>query len=189
MAAFQDRYPGIEVSLLVANSQEVEGRVLAGELDLGFVGMGFQPGLQLLPYVRDRLLIVASPSHPLASGVDSPLERLRSERFLLREPGSGTRRVLEKALEHHSFQPGKVMELAGCEAVKRGAMAGMGIAAVSGYGVEMEVRQGLLGIITVEGLQLERQISVISRKDVRPSAAVLAFTALAHKLVPPDTAS
>ncbi len=184
VAVFQERYPGIEVSLLVANSQEVETLVLAGELDLGFVGMGFQPGLQVLPYVLDRLLVVAAPSHPLASEVVTiPLERLRSQRFLLREQGSGTRRVLEEELERHGFRPGKVMELAGCEAVKRGAMAGMGLAAVSGYSVEIELRQGLLGIITVDRLRLEREISIISRKDVRPSAAALAFTALAHKLV------
>ena len=185
VAAFQERYPGIEMSLLVANSQEVETQVLAGELDLGFVGAGFQPGLQVLPYVLDRLLVVAAPSHPLASEVVAiPLERLRSERFLLREPGSGTRRVLEEELERHGFRPGRVMELAGCEAVKRGAMAGMGIAAVSGHSVEMELRQGLLRIITVDRLRLEREISIISRKDVRPSAAALAFTALAHKLSP-----
>ena len=184
VAAFQERYPGIEVSLLVANSQEVETQVLSGELDLGFVGMGFQPGLQVLPYALDRLLVVAAPSHPLVSEAAIPIERLRLERFLLREQGSGTRKVLEEALERHGFRPGRVMELAGCEAVKRGAMAGMGIAAVSGYSVEMELRQGLLGIITVEGLRLERQISIISRKDVRSSAATLAFTALAHKLSP-----
>ena len=183
VAAFQERYPGIEVSLLVANSQEVETQVLSGELDLGFVGMGFQPGLQVLPYALDRLLVVAAPSHPLVSEAAIPIERLRLERFLLREQGSGTRKVLEEALERHGFRPGRVMELAGCEAVKRGTMAGMGIAAVSGYSVEMELRQGLLGIITVEGLRLERQISIISRKDVRSSAATLAFTALAHKLV------
>ena len=185
VAAFQERYPEIEVSLLVANSQEIEGRVLAGELDLGFVGMGSQIGVQQQPYARDRLVIVAAPSCPLVSEGSIPLHRLRSERFLLREPGSGTRRVLEEELERHGFRPGMVMELAGCEAVKRGAMAGMGIAGVSGYSVEMEVRQGLLGIIIVEGLRLERQISIISRKDVRPSAATLAFTALAHKLRPP----
>ncbi len=184
VAAFQQRYPGIEASLLVANSQEIEGRVLANELDLGFVGMGFQPGLQSLPYARDRLVIVAPPSHPLASEGSIPLERLRSERFLLREPGSGTRRVLEDELGRREFHLGRVMELAGCEAVKRGVMAGMGIAAVSGYSVEMELHQGLLKTLPVEGLRLEREISIVSRKDVRPTAAALAFTALAHKLLP-----
>lgn len=184
VAAFQERYPGIDMGLLVANSQEVETRVLAGELDLGFVGMGFRPGLQSIPYARDRLVIVAPPSHPLASEGSIPLERLRSERFLLREPGSGTRRVLEDELGRREFQLGRVMELAGCEAVKRGVMAGMGIAAVSGYSVEVELRQGLLRGLPVEGLRLERDISIISRKDVRPPAAALAFAALAHKLPP-----
>lgn len=184
VAAFQERYPGIEVSLLLTNSEEVETRVLGGELDLGFVGMSFQPGLQVIPYARDRLMIVAPPLHPWASEGSIPLERLRSERFLLREPGSGTRRVLEEALGRRGFQLGRVMELHGCEAVKRGVMAGMGIAAVSGYSVELELRQGLLRTLAVEGLRLERDISIVSRKDVRPSAAALAFTALVHKLQP-----
>jgi len=59
------------------------------------------------------------------------------------------------------------------------------IAAVSGYGVELELRQGLLRAVSVEGLRLEREISIVSRKDVRPTAAALAFIALAHKLWPP----
>ncbi len=184
VAAFQERYPDIEVSLLVANSQEIEARVLAGGLDLGFVGMDFQPGLQSLPYARDRLVIVASPSHPLASEVTLTLERLRPERLLLREPGSGTRKVLEEELSRRGFRPTRVLELVGCEAVKRGAMAGMGVAAVSAYSVELELRQGLLKILPVNELPLEREISIISRKDVRPTAASLAFTALAHKLRP-----
>ncbi|MCL4371380.1 MAG: LysR substrate-binding domain-containing protein [Chloroflexi bacterium] len=182
VAAFQERYPAVEVSLLVANSQEVEARVLAGELDLGFVGASFQPGLQVLPYARDRLLIVATPSHPAASEAAIPLERLFSERFLLRERGSGTRSVLEEEFERRGFRPSRTLELAGCEAVKRGAMAGLGVAAVSEYSVDIELRQGLLKVLRVVGLLLERQISTISHKDVRPSAAALAFTALARKV-------
>lgn len=185
VAVFQDRYPGVDVSLLVANSREIEARVLAGELELGFVGMGFQPGLQSMPFVRDRLVIAASPSHPLTSEVSVPLERLQTERWLLREAGSGTRRVLEDALGRYGFRLHRSMELAGCEMVKRGVMAGMGIAAVSGYAVGVEMRHGLLKVISVEGLLLEREISIVSRKDVRPTAAALAFTALAHKLQAP----
>ncbi len=184
VAAFQERYPDVEVSLLVANSQEIEARVLGGELDLGFVGMNFQPGVQTLPYTRDRIVIVASTSHPLALEESVSFERLRSERFLLREPGSGTRKVLEDELDHRGFRLVRVMELVGCEAIKRGVMAGMGIAAVSAYSVELELSQGLLKLLPVDELPLEREISIISRKDVRPTAASLAFTALAHKLLP-----
>ncbi|MGI5835445.1 MAG: LysR substrate-binding domain-containing protein [Chloroflexota bacterium] len=184
VAAFQESYPGVEVSLLVANSREVETRVLAGELDLGFVGMGFQPGLQSIPYVQDRLVIVAPSSHPLASDGMITLDQLQTERWLLREAGSGTRRVLEDAMIRHGFRPRSTMELAGCEAIKRGVMAGLGVAAVSGYGVEWELRQGLLKAISVEGLLLEREISIVSRKDVRPTAAALAFNALAHRMRP-----
>lgn len=186
VAEFQERYAQVEVSLALANSQEIEARVLGGELDLGFSGMGFQPGLHVIPYVRDRLVMVAAPWHPLSSEVSIPLERLRSERFLLREPGSGTRKVFEEELGRLGFRPGRVMELHGCEAVKRGAMAGMGIAAVSGYSVEIELRHGLLRALPVEGLRLERELAIISPKGVRPSAVALAFVALAHKLLPPS---
>lgn len=186
VAAFQARYPGVDVSLQVANSQEVGGRVLSGELDLGFVGASFQTGMQTLPYARDRLVIVAPPSHPLTSEGTVPLGRLRSERFLWREAGSGTRAILEEELGRRGFKFERAMELAGCEAVKRGVMAGMGIAAVSRFSAEMETRLGLLKVIPVEEPRLEREIAMISRKDVRPTAATLAFTALAKKLVPPD---
>ncbi len=149
--------------------------------------MSFRPGLQSLPYARDRLLIVAPPSHSLASETSVPFERLGSERLLLREQGSGTRMVLEEELGRRGLHLSRVMELAGCEAVKRGVMAGMGVAAVSGYSVEMEIRLGLLKALPVKELRLEREIAMISRKDVRPTTAALAFTAMAKKLLPPNS--
>ncbi len=189
VAAFEERYPGVEVSLLVANSRDVEAMVLQGELDLGFSGATFRSGLQTLPYARDRLVFVVSPSHPLATDGSVSIEQLLSERFLLREAGSGTRAVLEEEVGRLGLRFDRVMELAGCEAVKRGAMAGIGVAAVSAYSVEMEIRYGLLKALPVAHLRLEREISMISRKDVRPTAATLAFAAIARKLLPPDPAS
>lgn len=183
IACFQERYPGVEVSLAVANSREIEERVLRNELDLGFVGAHSRPGLQVRPYARDRLILIVSPRHPLATQSSATVEQLQSEPFLLREQGSGTRRAFEEELARQGIGLARAMELNGSEAVKRGVMAGMGLATVSGYSVEVEMRQGLLRTLRVAGLRLERELSILSLKDVRPSAAALAFVALAQKSV------
>lgn len=184
VAAFRQQYPGVEVSLAIANSEQIESRVLQNDLDLGFVGAVAQGDLQVRPYARDELLLIVPPGHPFAGLEVVAPERLEREPFLVREPGSGTRALLEEELARVGVTLHHVMELNGCEAVKRGVAAGMGIAVVSGRSIEVEVREGLVRSVRLEGLRLERELSIISRKGARPSAASLAFVALAQKLLP-----
>ncbi|MDO8671421.1 MAG: selenium metabolism-associated LysR family transcriptional regulator [Dehalococcoidia bacterium] len=181
---FRQRYPGVEVSLDIANSQQIEEKVLRNELDLGFVGARFLPELHVQPYVRDELVLIVPPSHQFASREAVSPQELDQEIFILREAGSGTRRVFEQELSRLGITLRRPMELTGCEAVKRAVAAGMGIAVVSEYSVSLELAHGLLCRIKLSSLQLARELSIVSHKNVRPSAAALAFLALLRKTSP-----
>ncbi|MCL4553005.1 MAG: LysR substrate-binding domain-containing protein [Candidatus Marsarchaeota archaeon] len=184
---FRQRYPGIEVSLAIGNSQQIEEEVLKNELDLGFVGARFLPELQVQPYMRDEMVLIVPPSHPFASrGSVSPVE-LEPEVVILREIGSGTRRVFEQEMARTGVVLRRPIELLGCEAVKRAVAAGMGIAVVSGYSVSLELAHGVLHKVPIPDLNLVRQLSIVTHKDVRSSAAALAFLALLRKASPPQT--
>ncbi len=189
LAFFRERYPGVEVSLTIGNSQQIEEQVLRNELDLGVVGARFLPELHVQPYVRDTLVLIVPPGHHFTHReVISPQE-LEREPFIVRETGSGTRRILEEELARLGLTPRRPLELCGCEAVKRAVAAGMGIAFVSGYSVTLEIASGILRIVTIPELRLERELSIVSHKDVRPSAAALAFLALLRKAPMPEVFS
>lgn len=185
LAAFQVRYPGVEVALHLANSQQVTEEVLRGNLDLGFVGAPFLSELQMRPYAKDELTFVVAPGHPFSERDAIAAADLSGVTLVVREAGSGTRRVLEDELARVRVSPRRVLELNGCEAVKRAAMAGLGIAAVSAYSVALELRCGELVMVAAPELHLERDLYIVTRKNVRPSAAVLAFFALVRKIPPP----
>ena len=181
VALFRERYPGVELSLTIGNSQQIEERVLKNELDLGFVGARFLPELQVQPLVRDELVLVVPTGHPFSAREGISPRELERETFILREAGSGTRRVVEEELARVGVTLQQPLELCGCEAVKRAVAAGMGIAVVSGYGITLEVEHGLLRTVAMPELRVVRELSIISHKDVRPSAAALAFLSLLRK--------
>ncbi|MCL5960854.1 MAG: LysR substrate-binding domain-containing protein [Chloroflexi bacterium] len=178
---FRERYPRVEVSLRIANSQQIEEMVLRNDLDLGFVGATVLPELQVQSYVRDELVLIVPPQHSFATREAISPQELEWEPFVLREPGSGTRRVVEEELARVGVTLRRSLELCGCEAVKRAVAAGMGIAVVSGFSVTLEVKHGILRTVPVPELRLERELSIVSHKDARPSVANLAFLALLHK--------
>ncbi|MFQ6013992.1 MAG: selenium metabolism-associated LysR family transcriptional regulator [Anaerolineae bacterium] len=182
LATFCQRYPNLEVILEVTNSQHVVEGVRAGELDLGFVGEYVEAaGLQVQPYVLDEVVLIAPADHPLTDGRDVSPDDLRGETFIMREAGSGTSQIVEEAMARLGIQPHRTLELSGCEAVKRSVAAGLGVSFVSRYAIGLELAQGVLSVLEGPGLCLSRQLYIISRKDIRPTAAVLTFTAHLHK--------
>lgn len=182
IAAFGYRYPGLEVSLSISNSGQVVDQVLAGKIDLGFVG-GFveAAGLQVQPFVNDELVLIAPVGHRLAARTDVPAGELVAETFIVREAGSGTCRAMEAMLEALGIEPQRALEMNGCEAVKRAVAAGLGLSFVSRYAIDLELEQGVLAMLPGPGLSLSRQLHIISRKDARLSPGALAFLALARK--------
>ena len=179
VARYRRRHPGIEVSVTVANCGQIVGGVLQNELDLGFLGgTPSDPALEVRPFVHDRLLLVCSPSHDFGTRDSVTPEEMVQQPFVLREKASCTRWMLEEELTPRGLQLRKAMELNGSEAVKRAVAAGVGLAVVSEHSVEEELRQRALHALRIDGLPLEREMSIISHRDTRHSAATMAFLSL-----------
>lgn len=182
LARFQKKYPDLDTTLAIINSVEVTRRVLSGEFDLGFVGAAIDaPGLQIRPLVDDEIVLIVPAGHVLVKQHTFALEMLGQETLIVREPGSATRQITEAHLAQLGLTPKRVVEMMGCEGVKQAVMAGLGIAFISQRAVTLEVAQKLVVAPAIPELRFTRPLFVLSRKDARPSAAVLAFLALLGK--------
>jgi DNA-binding transcriptional LysR family regulator len=182
LARFQEKYPGIEAALTIANSADITRRVLNGEVDLGFVGVPTEViGLQVRPFAEDEIVLIVPPGHSLAQQRAFAPGLLAEDTLILREAGSGTRQIVEPRLIELGARPRRVMEIAGCEAVKRAVAAGLGVAFVSRHAIALEMAQQLVSIPNIPELRFRRPLFILTRKDARPSAAALAFLALAAK--------
>ena len=180
LAAFRQQYPKVHITLRIANSRVIEERIGANELDLGVVG-----GHGLMPHERclaagllDELVLIVSPRHRWAARRDIPPTRLTEELLLVREPGSATRQVMERALQAGGVTVGETLELDHTEAIKQAVMAGLGVAFVSVFAVRGEIEAKRLRALRLRGTRIRRHFHVI-HNDVRAiSASATAFMAL-----------
>lgn len=125
---FKHRFPGVRVSLTVGNSETILERILGLTLDLGLVaGPCADPRLVAVPLIRDRLLVIMPPGHPLSAKPVVSMEDLAGYPWISREPGSATRRLIEGALASHGVQVEPTMELESNEAIKSAVADGIGI--------------------------------------------------------------
>ncbi|MEW6716532.1 MAG: LysR family transcriptional regulator [Chloroflexota bacterium] len=183
LAGFRKQYPKLEIRLHLGNSQEIIQMVLSDQADLGIVeGYEMKPGLQVQPFEKDVLVLIAPANHPLAGKENISPADLMDETFIFREAGSGTREGMGEMLEKIGVAPENSLEICGCEGVKRVVAAGLGLSFVSQRAIELEVAQGMLVILEGQGLHAERTLSIVNHKDRRLSAAALAFLARLRKI-------
>jgi DNA-binding transcriptional LysR family regulator len=177
IARFREQYPGITVTLRIGNSRAVEELVRDGEVDVAVIG-----GHVLGPSERcvaagivDELQLIVPPQHPVKDGTMSR-DQLARESLLIREEGSATRQATERALRQAGVTLRPAMELDHTETIKRAVMAGLGVAFVSRYAVEDEVRTGRLRTLSVQRMNIRRHFHVIHDERRPLSASARAFT-------------
>lgn len=181
LAAFQAKYPRLDVSLNIMASHDVVDRVIRQEMDLGFVGATFSADLHVQPYMEDELILILRPGHPLASIRTISREALEKETFVLRDVASGTRTVAEAELKARGIAIRRLLELRSVEAVKQAVAEGLGISFISRHAVALEVRHKVLAVAADPRFRFRRPLVMISRKDARLSPAALAFAASVRK--------
>jgi DNA-binding transcriptional LysR family regulator len=177
LALFRDRYAGVDVKLQIANSQVIAERVRDGELDLGVVGGHAVAGGEecLTAGLLDELVLIVPPGHPWAARVEIAPAQLAEHPLLVREEGSATRRVTERALRQAGVKFVVAMELDHTEAIKQGVIAGLGVAFVSTCAVREETETGRLREVRLRGLRMRRHFHVLHQQGRRVTASARAF--------------
>ena len=158
------------VDLLIGNTREVSGAVQRLEVDIGLIeGPCHEPGLQASQWQDDELVIVYGQRHRQAAGLHkgADMAQLRAACWLLREPGSGTREATEQALLPHLHGFAEVLQLGGTEAIKQGAVAGLGLACLSRHAVADLVALGRLHVLATPLPPLRRQLWVVRHPGKR----------------------
>src|SRR2546427_6665595 len=176
LGAFHTHYPRAHVTLIVANRRSIEERLLTHQIDLAVMSLIEQQERLavefLMPY---ELVMVARPSHQLVGRSALSLHDLQQETFLLREQGSGTRLGTEQHFAHAGIPLQTRLELGSIEAIKEGVAARLGIAVLSRESVALEVANGDLVMLDVQGFPLKRQWYIIHLKERRLSRAASAL--------------
>ena len=155
----------------------MEQRLLEGTLDVGLIeGFLEHPELEAVVFREDKMVVIAPPDHPLLAEARVTAERVCQEPFLVREEGSGTRAVVERAFAERGLALRPVMSLGNIEAIKRAVAAGVGLAMVSALTVGLEQEASRLTVVAVSDLSVHRPLHRLHLRGKPQGRAVRAFT-------------
>jgi DNA-binding transcriptional LysR family regulator len=179
IATLSERHPGMRISLQVANREDVLGALADNRTDLAITGQPPESAdLAALPFKDNPLVVIAPPAHPCAKLAAISMPRLARETFVVREPGSGTRAVIERHFAEMGVDYCPGCEFSTNEAIKQAVQAGLGLAVVSQQTIELELETRRLVMLPVDGFPIMRRWYVVHRSEKRLSAAATAFVEL-----------
>lgn len=179
IGAFREKFPQVSITLQIGDSRMIADAVLEGRVELGVVGARPEHrNLEATELMPDELVVVVPPGHSWFGRDRVTLEELKTEPLIVREPGSGSREALERALDEAG--PGLaglrvIAEMGSTSAVKQGVKAGVGISIISKRAVEEECRHGLLWCVKIKDLRFTRHFYIVNHAGRSRSPLCQAF--------------
>ena len=169
LGCFRRDHPNVDVEVEIASTGEILDRLLSGSIQLAFIGETDPDERVLLePFITDEIVGVAKPGLLKLRDGNARGSELAEQTLLVRETGSSTRRLSERALATAGIWPARIWELDSSEAIKRSAREGLGIAFLSRYAVAEEIERGELEHFRIAGRPpLDRNLH-IARLARRP---------------------
>jgi len=169
LGAFLEEHPRVQFSLHSGNTAEIVRLLLDGSVSVGLIeGPARDRGVHTEPFMEDELVLITPRDFELEH---LSRTQLTASSLLMREQGSGSRRVVETALEKAGFKLKsfhKVMDLDSTEAIKSAVEAGLGVGFVSRWAISKELELGTLKVTGVAGLRVTRHFTLISRTGPEP---------------------
>ena len=179
LGSFLKQYPHVHLSVVSGNTEKIVEAVAESRVTLGIIeGPAMRRDVKTERMVRDEMVLIVSPNHAWAkTGVIEP-EELVAVPLLLRERGSGSRRVVERALKAAGLpiRALKVaMELDSTEAIVSGVEAELGVGFVSRWAIGKVMRLGAVRVVKVEGMEILRDFSFVRLAGMEAVGAAAAF--------------
>jgi LysR family transcriptional regulator, transcriptional activator of the cysJI operon len=179
LGAFLRQYPQVELSVMSGNTERIVEAVAEQEIALGIIeGPAMRRDVKVERMIRDEMVLIVSPNHAWAKlGVIAPKD-LGKVPLLVRERGSGSRRVVERALKKAGMPMRSLriaMELDSTEAIISGVEAELGVGFVSRCAIGKVLRLGTVRVVAVERLEIPRDFSFARLAGSEASGAVAAF--------------
>lgn len=178
LAQLQERYPGSRFDVWLRNTEQVVADLLAYRIDIGFVeGPVQDERLQRFFWRHDRLTVFVPPAHRLA-GKTATQEDLADVPWILRERGSGTREVFDRALANATLPVRIAFELEQPEAIRQFVRAGLGLGCLPWLELRDACAAGWLAPVETPFLNLQRQFQAVVHRDKHLSQGIRSVLSL-----------
>jgi DNA-binding transcriptional LysR family regulator len=170
LSRLKHTHPDIRVHMQMHDSEETLQIVLNDQAEMGFIGKEpINKKLVVQRLWKDHMVLAVPASHPLSNRRAVKVEELKEIPFIIREKGSATRDIIEECLEKQlgtSLSRFNVIcEMGSSEAVKEAILTGLGVSILSIFAIKRELSQGLLTLVNISNLNLERKFYLVHKKQ------------------------
>ncbi|WP_194723229.1 LysR family transcriptional regulator [Noviherbaspirillum malthae] len=176
LVQFTTERPGVRIKLQAGNRNEIVSMLTKHEIDLAIMGT---PPRELRTnasrFARHPMAFIASPDHPLMKRKRVALGDIMDANLLVRERGSGTRTTVERLFKEAGMPLRIGSELSSNEAIKRMAVAGLGVAFLSVHACTLEFEAGLVGLLPMAENPVEADWYVMHLTDKPIPTVAAAF--------------
>ena len=181
---FEQKYPDTQVKACCVPANILEQKILDNQLDFAFSeGVAHNPAVISYPYMDDHIAVISAADGKYAAGQEISVKEFLSNRLILREKSSGTRKIFDAALEKKGFVAEAYMESISNTAIISSAACGLGLGVISSRVAQYAVDTGAVVPVYVKGLDLNRKFYIIHHKDKKMSTAAKNFLHMCNETV------
>jgi len=175
LSGFQNSFPSFKITLDVGNSEEIEKSLLAYKNDVALIGASkICTKFESIPFLKEELVLIVSPTHPLAKKASVSLKELGGSPFIIRGKGSTARKIVLQAFNDVAIHPSLLVEAASSEFIKQWVSEGYGVSIIVKRTVEEEEKRGIIKTVPLlKKLYLEAAFFYL--KEERFNPAIKAF--------------
>lgn len=180
---FYNKYPKIEVSVEVKNTNTIAQEILDNQIDIGLIeGTIYSPQIEQIPFREDKLCLICGKTHALAQKKKVKLKETAEYNFLFRESGSAGRDILESIFLRYQISVKPIWESISTQAIINAVKEGLGIAILPYLLVEKDIKQKNIAEVFVEDVDFSRKFFIIYHKHKYLTESVKTWIDLCRKI-------
>ena len=173
---FKKDYPNLQIKIEARNRQQLVELLRDGEIDVAIMGLPPKEiDTRVEAFANHPHVFIANPNSPLAGQINIPPDALTKYEIISREPGSGTRAIMEKYFAEHAIAPIVSMEMSSNETIKQAVMAGLGISFVSLHTIGSELANKQIVLLDIQDTPIIRTWHVVALNKRNASQPAEAF--------------
>ena len=173
---FHEAYPNIKIRLAEGTSADMIHSLLDLKNEVAIIAEAEEsPDVRCILLSRAELVLILSPGHPLTTRSLVSLEQLRDEPIIMRERGSGTRRLVKRLFASKGLKPNILMETSNTEFIKQLVQRGDGVSFLVREAVRAELEGGRLATVPVMGEKIFLDVNIAYLKHQQLSGSAKAF--------------
>ncbi|UJL45371.1 LysR family transcriptional regulator [Virgibacillus sp. NKC19-16] len=184
LAHLQRVYPRILPAVTIGNTEDIGQKLLNHEIDIGLIEGDFSHRqLAVEHFAIDEMFVIAGKNHSLTEKDTIASADLERHTWIIREEGSGTRKMLEDFFEDHMIQPERVLTFGSTQVIKEGVASGLGISLLSELTLKKELQLDLIQRLKVEETPMQRNFSIIKNHQEFHPKALHVFEEVVKKVI------